>query len=115
MFRFSFIINLCFFLFFFTFPQVPLPHFAAAQALGTILWMFRKVGSLVGRNVAVIGQGPNGLLATHLASMFCAKSVIGWCLRLGPAATSLCLSVSLSLSFSLSLFLSLSLSLCISV
>ena len=35
---------------------IPLPHFAAAQALGTIVWMFRKAPNLVGKTVAVVGQ-----------------------------------------------------------
>lgn len=58
-------------------PGIPLSHFAAAQALGTIVWMMKKAPNMVCKNVVVVGQGPNGLMATHLAALACAKSVIG--------------------------------------
>jgi len=52
------------------------PRMLAAQGLGTVLRMARKVGSVLGKTVVVMGQGQNGLLATRMFSQMCAKSVI---------------------------------------
>ena len=52
-------------------PAAPpkLPNFdplwyCAAQPLGTILHAVRKLGSIVGQTIVVVGQGQNGLLMT---------------------------------------------------
>jgi threonine dehydrogenase-like Zn-dependent dehydrogenase len=36
----------------------------------------RKLGPVLGKVVAVVGQGQNGLIATRLMSQFAAKAVI---------------------------------------
>eukprot|EP00051_Salpingoeca_urceolata_P035630 m.30729 g.30729 ORF g.30729 m.30729 type:complete len:253 (+) comp9529_c0_seq2:128-886(+) len=56
---------------------VPLSHYAVAQPIGTVLWMLRKVPNLIGKHTAIVGQGPNGLVLTHLLSNLGAKTVIG--------------------------------------
>lgn len=52
------------------------PRALAAQGLGTVLKMARKLGSVIGKTVVVVGQGQNGLIATRLMSQLCAKTVI---------------------------------------
>ena len=48
-----------------------------AQLLGCVIWSLKKVGPVFDKNVAVIGQGPAGLLFTKLLSNMGAKRVIG--------------------------------------
>ena len=48
----------------------------AAQGLGTVLRLARKLGPVVGKSVVVVGQGQNGLIATRMMSQFLAKVVI---------------------------------------
>mmetsp|Transcript_132064 Transcript_132064/g.423048 ORF Transcript_132064/g.423048 Transcript_132064/m.423048 type:complete len:206 (+) Transcript_132064:1412-2029(+) len=48
----------------------------AAQGLGTVLKMARRIGSVLGKTVVVLGQGQNGLLATRLMAQMCARDVI---------------------------------------
>lgn len=48
-----------------------------AQPLATVLWAWRKVPSLMGKNVVVLGQGPIGLFFNHLAAQAGARHVIG--------------------------------------
>lgn len=48
----------------------------AAQGLGTVLRLARKLGPVIGKVVVVVGQGQNGLIATRLMSQFAAKAVI---------------------------------------
>lgn len=62
---------------------VPLPtdyhpreHLILAQPLGTILWAARKLPNLVDLDVAIIGQGPIGLLWSHLVSNLGARRII---------------------------------------
>lgn len=52
------------------------PRMLAAQGLGTILRMARRLGPVLGKTVVVLGQGQNGLMATRLMAQFCAKAVI---------------------------------------
>jgi threonine dehydrogenase-like Zn-dependent dehydrogenase len=52
------------------------PRILAAQGLGTVLRMARKLGSVLGKTVVVVGLGQNGLIATRLMSQLCARSVI---------------------------------------
>lgn len=51
------------------------PRLLAAQGLGTVLRMAKKVGSVIGKHLVIVGQGQNGLIATRLFSQLCAKSV----------------------------------------
>eukprot|EP00933_Yihiella_yeosuensis_P040023 TRINITY_DN34246_c0_g1_i1.p1 TRINITY_DN34246_c0_g1~~TRINITY_DN34246_c0_g1_i1.p1 ORF type:complete len:646 (-),score=114.32 TRINITY_DN34246_c0_g1_i1:155-2092(-) len=53
------------------------PRMLAAQGLGTVLRMAKRIGSVLGKTVVILGLGQNGLLATRLMSQFCAKQVIG--------------------------------------
>lgn len=62
---------------------VPLPtdyqpreELILAQPLGTILWAARKLPNLLDLDVAIIGQGPIGLLWSHLVSNLGARHVI---------------------------------------
>lgn len=56
--------------------NIPVSHYSAAQPIGTLLWMLRKVPNLVHKTVAIVGQGQNGLLLTHLVANMCARKVI---------------------------------------
>ena len=47
-----------------------------SQPLGTVIWACSKLGNLLNQDVVVIGQGPMGLLFTHLVSNLGAKTVI---------------------------------------
>lgn len=62
---------------------VPLPeyqpreHLILAQPLGTIIWAARKLPNLMNLDVAVVGQGPIGLMFDHLLANMGARRVIG--------------------------------------
>ena len=47
-----------------------------SQPLGTVIWACSKLGNLLNQDVVVMGQGPMGLLFTHLVSNLGAKTVI---------------------------------------
>ena len=47
-----------------------------SQPLGTVIWACSKLGNLLNQDVVVMGQGPMGLLFTHLLSNLGAKTVI---------------------------------------
>ena len=47
-----------------------------AQPLGTVIWACRKLGNLLNLDTVVIGQGPMGLLFTHMLSNLGARTVI---------------------------------------
>ena len=47
-----------------------------SQPLGTVIWACSKLGNLLDQDVVVMGQGPMGLLFTHLVSNLGAKTVI---------------------------------------
>ena len=47
-----------------------------SQPLGTVVWACRKLGNLINLDTVVIGQGPMGLLFTHMLSNLGAKTVI---------------------------------------
>ena len=51
-------------------------HILLSQPLGTVIWACRKLGSLLGRDTVVVGQGPMGLLIAHVLSNLGARSVI---------------------------------------
>ncbi|EGD78628.1 hypothetical protein PTSG_01606 [Salpingoeca rosetta] len=55
---------------------VPLHHYTAAQPLGTLLWMVRKVPNLLFKDVVVYGAGQNGCLLVHVLSNMGARRVI---------------------------------------
>jgi len=61
---------------------LPLPKFERkelilmSQPLGTVIWAFRKLGNLINLDTVVLGQGPIGLLITHLLSNLGAKTII---------------------------------------
>ncbi|MBX7165488.1 MAG: zinc-binding dehydrogenase [Pirellulales bacterium] len=55
----------------------PREHLILAQPLGTVIWAARKLPNLIDQNVAVIGQGPIGLLFDHLLANMGARRVIG--------------------------------------
>ena len=46
------------------------------QPLGTVIWACRKLGNLLHQNVVVLGQGPMGLMFTHMMSNLGANAVI---------------------------------------
>lgn len=54
----------------------PRERLILAQPLATILWAARKLPNLVDLDVAIVGQGPIGLLFTHLVSNMGARRVI---------------------------------------
>ena len=59
-------------------PDVlPTEHGLMAQLLGCVIWALKKAPNLTDKNVAVIGQGPAGLLFTKLLSNMGARRVIG--------------------------------------
>ena len=47
-----------------------------SQPLGTVIWACSKLGNLLNQDVVVMGQGPMGLLFTHLLSNLGAKTVV---------------------------------------
>ena len=47
-----------------------------SQPLGTVVWACRKLPNLLNLDTVVIGQGPMGLLFTHILSNLGAKTVI---------------------------------------
>ncbi|MBX3415182.1 MAG: zinc-binding dehydrogenase [Pirellulales bacterium] len=55
----------------------PRERLILAQPLATILWAARKLPNLLDLDVAIVGQGPIGLLFTHLVSNMGARRVIG--------------------------------------
>ena len=50
--------------------------FVAAQPLGTLIHACKKLGSVMGQTVAIVGQGQNGLIATQLIERLGAKRII---------------------------------------
>ena len=50
--------------------------YVLAQPLGTILHACQKLGSVINANVAVIGQGQNGLIMTQMLANMCARRII---------------------------------------
>jgi threonine dehydrogenase-like Zn-dependent dehydrogenase len=58
-------------------PHLPRERLILGQPLGTILWAARKLPNILDWNVAVVGQGPIGLMFSHLLSNLGAKRVMG--------------------------------------
>ena len=62
-----------------TVPLVDYPQkdcILMSQPLGTVIWACRKLGNILDQDVVVIGQGPMGLLITHMLSNLGAKRII---------------------------------------
>lgn len=57
--------------------HVPLEQAVLAQLLGCIIYTCKKLDNLLDKRVAVVGQGPAGLLFTGLVRLMGAKQVIG--------------------------------------
>src|SRR5215510_8254798 len=47
---------------------VPLEQILMTQPLGTVIWACQKLGNLLDKDVVVVGQGPMGLLFSHMMS-----------------------------------------------
>jgi threonine dehydrogenase-like Zn-dependent dehydrogenase len=56
---------------------VPAEQIVIAQPLGTVIWACRKLGCLIDADTVVLGQGPMGLLISHMLSNLGARSIIG--------------------------------------
>lgn len=56
---------------------VPDEQILMTQPLGTVVWTCQKLGNIVDWDVAVVGQGPMGLLFTRMLGNLGARSVIG--------------------------------------
>jgi len=52
------------------------PPLLLAQGLGTLLRLARRLGPVLGKTVAIVGQGQNGLMASRLMAQLCAKHVV---------------------------------------
>ena len=64
-----------------TYPPPTCPSFdprwyLAAQPLGTLIHAVKKLGSIMGINVAIVGQGGNGLIMTGLIERLGARRII---------------------------------------
>ncbi len=46
------------------------------QPLGTVVWACQKLGNLIDQDIVVMGQGPMGLLFTHMLANLGARTVI---------------------------------------
>ena len=57
-------------------PDAP-AHHVLAQPLATVLWACRKLPPVLGKRVAVVGQGPIGLMFDRLLANAGARQVIG--------------------------------------
>jgi threonine dehydrogenase-like Zn-dependent dehydrogenase len=55
---------------------MPLNQLLMAQPLGTVIWACNKLDNLLDLHTVVVGQGPIGLLFSHLLSNMGAKTVI---------------------------------------
>lgn len=54
----------------------PLDEMLMSQPLGTVIWAARKLGNVINQDAVVLGQGPMGLLMTHMLSNLGARTVI---------------------------------------
>jgi threonine dehydrogenase-like Zn-dependent dehydrogenase len=51
-------------------------HILVTQPLGTVIWACQKLGNIIDQDVVIIGQGPIGLLFSHLLSNLGARTII---------------------------------------
>lgn len=56
--------------------NIPLEQGVLAQLLGTVIYACKRFGSVVGQDVAVLGQGPAGLLFTRVLRQLGARQII---------------------------------------
>ena len=56
---------------------VPKAEILMTQPLGTVVWACQKLGNLLDLDIVVAGQGPMGLLFTHMLANLGARTVIG--------------------------------------
>ena len=54
----------------------PLDQILMSQPLGTVIWAVRKLGNILNQDTVILGQGPMGLLMTHMLSNLGAKTII---------------------------------------
>ena len=59
-----------------TCPSFDPRWYLAAQPLGTLIHAVKKLGSIMGMNVAIVGQGGNGLIMTSLIERLGARRII---------------------------------------
>ena len=55
---------------------VPDEQILMTQPLGTVVWACQKLGNIVDQDVVVVGQGPMGLMFTHMLANLGARTVI---------------------------------------
>jgi threonine dehydrogenase-like Zn-dependent dehydrogenase len=55
---------------------VPKEEILMTQPLGTVVWACQKLGNLLDQDIVVAGQGPMGLLFTHMLANLGARTVI---------------------------------------
>ena len=55
---------------------VPKEEILMTQPLGTVVWACQKLGNLLDKDIVVAGQGPMGLLFTHMLANLGARTVI---------------------------------------
>jgi threonine dehydrogenase-like Zn-dependent dehydrogenase len=55
---------------------VPLEQILMTQPLGTVIWACQKLGNLLDKDVVIVGQGPMGLLFSHMLSNLGARHII---------------------------------------
>lgn len=56
---------------------MPLEELLMAQPLGTVIWACQRLGNLLDLDTVVVGQGPIGLLFSHMLSNLGARTVTG--------------------------------------
>ena len=56
--------------------KVPKEEILMTQPLGTVVWACHKLGNLLDLDIVVAGQGPMGLLFTHVIANLGARSII---------------------------------------
>ncbi len=57
--------------------QVPLEEAVIAQLLGCVIYTCKKLDNVLGKRVAIVGQGPAGILFSMLLRQLGARQVIG--------------------------------------
>jgi L-iditol 2-dehydrogenase len=56
--------------------HIPMQYAVLTQLLGTVLYACKRIGSVIGQDVVVLGQGPAGLLFTRVLQQLGARQVI---------------------------------------
>jgi threonine dehydrogenase-like Zn-dependent dehydrogenase len=55
---------------------VPSEQILMTQPLGTVIWAVQKLGNIIDQDAVVVGQGPMGLMFTHMLSNLGCRNVI---------------------------------------